>query len=402
MKIEWNRRYTTIAVYAFLVLAAAAASYLVMSNIITVLKFLDGFFAPILPIIYGFAVAYLINPIMVWFERRLIKHRWYKKLSRKAKRAISLLFAYLFTIAVLAIFMIIVMPHVIGNITTMYGQLQSYVAAAERFVNMLLDAIPEDLISQDIVDQIADLAGSSVQKLINWLADSAPKLLGFAVQLGNGIITGFLAVMVSIYLLAAKERFMAQLKKLMCAFMPLKRVDRLAHISRLTNKMFGGFITGKIIDSTIIGILCFIGLSVMKMPNSVLVSFIVGVTNVLPYFGPFIGAIPGFLLIAIISPVQGMVFLIFILVLQQIDGNIIGPMVLGDSIGLSAFWVVFAILFFGGIFGILGMFIGVPTFGVIYTLIRESVAVRLNEKNMSPDTDDYIKYPLEEGDVKEG
>lgn len=395
MKIEWSRRYTTIAVYAFLVLAASAAAYLVMSNIIAVLKFLDGFFKPILPIIYGFAVAYLINPIMVWAERLFMRVERYKKLNRKSQRALSLLAAYLITIAVLTIFMVIVMPHVVSNIATMYSQLQSYVAAAERFANMLLDAIPDDLISPDIANQLADLAGSSVQKLINWLADSAPKLLGFAVQLGNGIITGFLAVMVSIYLLAAKERFMAQLKKMLCAFMSIKKVERMAHISRLTHKMFGGFITGKIIDSTIIGILCFIGLSVMKMPNAVLVSFIVGVTNVLPYFGPFIGAVPGFLLIAIISPVQGLVFLVFILVLQQIDGNIIGPMVLGDSIGLSAFWVVFAILFFGGIFGILGMFIGVPTFGVIYTLMREWICARLSEKNMSTDTDDYIKYPAD-------
>lgn len=400
MKIEWNRRYTTIALYAFLVLTSTAASYLIMSNIISVLKFLDGFFSPLLPIIYGFAVAYLINPIMVWIERRLLKKDWYKKLSRKAKRAISLLLAYLFAIAVLTVFMVIVMPHVISNITTMYGQLQSYVAAAERFVNMMLDAIPPELISQDIADQLTGLAGNGVQKLINWMADSAPKLLGFALQLGNGIITGFLAVMISIYLLAAKERFMAQLKKLMCAFLPIKKVERMVHISGITHKMFGGFITGKIIDSTIIGILCFIGLSVMKMPNAVLVSFIVGVTNVLPYFGPFIGAVPGFLLIAIISPVQGFVFLIFILVLQQIDGNIIGPMVLGDSIGLSAFWVIFAILFFGGIFGILGMFIGVPTFGVIYTLMREWVSVRLNEKNLPTATEDYIKYPLEESGAK--
>ena len=155
--------------------------------------------------------------------------------------------------------------------------------------------------------------------------------------------------------------------------------------------MFGGFITGKIIDSTIIGLLCFLGLSVMQMPNAVLVSFIVGVTNVIPYFGPFIGAVPGLILIAIMSPVQGLFFLLFILVLQQIDGNIIGPMILGDSIGLSAFWVIFSILLFGGLFGIPGMFIGVPTFGVIYVLIKETAIERLNDKGMSADTADYLE-----------
>ena len=391
MKIEWNRKYTTISVYAFIVLTSVAAAYLVMSNIKALLLFLDGVLKPILPIVYGFAVAYLINPIMVRSEKLLNRMGWYKKLGAKRRRGISLLATYLIVIAVLVIFSLIVLPHVVNNITTMYGQLQSYVIAVEGYVNRILTAIPPDLISQDIVDQLSAFAGSSVQKLINWMANSAPRLLELALQLGNGIITGFIAVMVSIYLLFAKERFIAQLKKMMCAFFSLKKVERMTHIAQTTHKMFGGFITGKIIDSTIIGILCFIGLSVMKMPNAVLVSFIVGVTNVLPYFGPFIGAVPGFLLIAIISPVQGLVFLLFILVLQQIDGNIIGPMVLGDSIGLSAFWVVFAILFFGGIFGILGMFIGVPTFGVIYTLIREAITIRLEEKNLSSKTEDYIK-----------
>lgn len=391
MKIEWNKKYTTISVYAFIVLTSVAAAYLVMSNLKPFLRFLNDVFRPILPIVYGFAVAYLINPIMVLTEKILRRFNWYNKLGTKRKRALSMLLTYMLAVSVLVIFALIILPHVVNNIATMYGQIQSYVVTAEGYVNDILDAIPLDLISQDIVDRLAELAGSSVQNLINWMANSAPKLFGLALQLGNGIITGFIAVMISIYLLFAKERFIAQLKKMMLAFFPIRFVERMTHIAHTTHRMFGGFITGKIIDSTIIGILCFIGLSVMKMPNAVLVSFIVGVTNVIPYFGPFIGAIPGFLLIAIISPVQGLIFLIFILVLQQIDGNIIGPMVLGDSTGLSAFWVVFSILFFGGIFGVLGMFIGVPTFGVIYTLVRETIATRLEEKNLSSKTEDYIK-----------
>ena len=236
-----------------------------------------------------------------------------------------------------------------------------------------------------------EITGQSIQKLINWMASSAPKLIGMMLQLGSGIITAFVAVIVSIYLLFAKERFMGQIRKVMYAFFSAKEVKRAAHIISTAHNMFGGFITGKIIDSTIIGLLCFLGLSVMQMPNAVLVSFIVGVTNVIPYFGPFIGAVPGFILIAIISPLQGLIFLLFILVLQQIDGNIIGPMILGDSIGLSAFWVVFSILLFGGIFGIPGMFIGVPTFGVMYALIKETAAERLADKGLSADTADYLE-----------
>ena len=389
MKFEWNRKQTTTAVYALLVLLIAIPYYLALSHLPVVWATVRNLFHPILPMVYGFVIAYLLNPIMVETETLLGRTKFYGKLKPKRQRALSLLLTYLLSIAVLVVFVLIVLPLVASNVAAMYGQLQNYVGAAENFVNELLERIPQDLIPQDYVDQLAQLAGSSIQNLINWMATSAPKAIGLIWQLGSGLIATFLAVVVSIYLLFAKEHFIAQLRKILCAF-----VRRLVMVTRTTHMMFGRFIIGKIIDSIIIGILCFVGLSIMQMPNAVLVSFIVGITNVLPYFGPFIGAIPGFILIAVISPVQGLIFLIFILVLQQIDGNIIGPMILGDSTGLSAFWVVFAILFFGGIFGVAGMFIGVPTFGVIYTLIKDSITERLAEKGMPVDTEDYIT-PLE-------
>ena len=394
MKINWNRKYTTISVYAFIVCAAAIIFYLVFSDLPAFGRVIARTVEPVLPIVYGFAVAYLINPIMVTIENWLSKLEGYRKLKPKRRRTVSLILTYLLSITVLVVMLLIVLPKVAVNITNMYGQLQYYVSLAERSVTYMLDHIPPDLLSQDYVNQITDYAGNGIQQLINWMASSAPMLVGMIWELSSGIITAFVAVIVSIYLLFAKERFMAQLRKTMFAFFPDDKVRRAAYIIRTAHSMFGGFITGKIIDSIIIGLLCFVGLSVMNMPNAVLVSFIVGVTNVLPYFGPFIGAVPGFILIAIISPVQGLIFLVFVLVLQQIDGNIIGPMILGDSIGLSAFWVVFAILFFGGIFGIPGMFIGVPTFGVIYALIREAVIEKLNQRGLSADTADYIN-PIE-------
>lgn len=391
MKIEWNRKYTTIAVYAFLVCAASIIFYLILSDLGTFGGFLSKLMSPIMPIIYGFVVAYLLNPIMVAIEKGLFKISGFDKLTFRLRRTISMLLTYFITITVLTIMLLIVLPKVAVNITNLYSQLQYYVNFVENNVNYLLESLPPELMTQDYVNQITDYAGNGIQNLINWMAVSAPKLIGIVWNLSSGIITAFVAVIVSIYILAAKERFLAQIRKIMFAFLPGRVVRRAAYIAGKAHGMFGGFITGKIIDSIIIGLLCFLGLSVMDMPNTVLVSFIVGVTNVLPYFGPFIGAIPGFILVAIVSPVQGLIFLIFILVLQQIDGNIIGPMILGDSIGLSAFWVVFAILLFGGVFGILGMFIGVPTFGVIYALIKESAADRLREKNLPTDSVEYMK-----------
>lgn len=394
MKIEWNRKQTTVAAYAVLVLVIAISYYLALSNFPAVWSAIRKLFHPVLPMVYGFAIAYLLNPILIWTEAQLGRARFYGKLKDKRKRALSLLLTYILTVAVLVIFVLIVLPLVVSNITTMYGQLQSYVGAAERFANGLLERVPPDLIPQEYIDQLTQMAGSSIQTLINWMATSAPKLVGLVWQISSGLIATFLAVVVSIYLLFAKERFIAQVRKMLCAFLPQKNVRRIVMVTRTAHMMFGRFIIGKIIDSIIIGILCFVGLSIMQMPNTVLVSFIVGITNLLPYFGPFVGAVPGFILIAVISPVQGLIFLIFILVLQQIDGNIIGPMILGDSTGLSAFWVVFAILFFGGLFGVLGMFIGVPVFGVIYALIKDGISERLSAKGMPVDTEDYIA-PLE-------
>lgn len=397
MKIQWDKKHTAIAVYALLVLMVIIPYYLALANLPTVWMTVRKLIHPILPMAYGFVIAYLLNPIMVEIETLLSRSKFYGKLSQNYQRAISLLLTYLLSISVLVVFVLIVLPLVASNVAAMYEQLQNYVGATETFANELLERIPQDLIPQEYVDQLTQMAGNSIQDLINWMATSAPKAIGLIWQLGSGLIATFLAVVVSIYLLFAKERFIAQLRKILCAFLPKKSVKRLVMVTRTTHMMFGRFITGKVIDSIIIGILCFVGLSIMQMPNAVLVSFIVGITNVLPYFGPFIGAVPGFILIAVISPVQGLIFLIFILVLQQIDGNIIGPMILGDSTGLSAFWVVFAILFFGGMFGVAGMFIGVPTFGVIYALIKDSIAERLSAKGMPVGTEDYIA-PLEIND----
>lgn len=394
MKIEWNRKQTTIAAYAVMVLMIAISYYLALSHFSAVWTTIRKLFHPVLPMVYGFAIAYLLNPIMVWVETLLGRTKCYGKLKQKRQRALSLLLTYVLSVAALVIFVLIVLPLVASNVTAMYGQLQNYVGAAERFVNDLLERIPPDLIAQEYIDQLTQMAGSSIQAFINWMANSAPRVIGLIWQISSGLIATFLALVVSMYLLFAKERFIAQVRKILCAFLPQKSVRRIVMVTRTTHMMFGQFIIGKIVDSIIIGILCFVGLSIMQMPNTVLVSFIVGITNVLPYFGPFIGAVPGFILIAVISPVQGLIFLIFILVLQQIDGNIIGPMILGDSTGLSAFWVVFAILFFGGLFGVVGMFIGVPAFGVIYALIKSSITERLNAKGLPVRTEDYIA-PLE-------
>jgi predicted PurR-regulated permease PerM len=232
------------------------------------------------------------------------------------------------------------------------------------------------------------------------LGKSAPALLGLVVNIGSGIINMLLGIIVSVYVLFSKEKFLAQARKAMHAFFPRNVVMNAARLVRTTDDIFGNFIIGKIIDSMIIGVLCFIGLALMNIPNAVLVSFIIGVTNIIPYFGPIMGAVPSFFLTAIVSPTQGILLLIFVIILQQIDGNIIGPMILGDSTGLPAPWVIFAILFFGGLFGVPGMFIGVPFFAVIYCLVHEAIVVRLEKKGLALGTEDYMQPLLTATDLE--
>ena len=209
-----------------------------------------------------------------------------------------------------------------------------------------------------------------------------------------------IGIVISIYVLLGKETFIAQAKKLVYAVFPADRGNVIVATVRKANDIFGGFIIGKILDSVIIGILCFIGLSILQMPYTLLVSVIVGVTNVIPFFGPYIGAIPSAILIMLANPIQGLYFIIFILVLQQVDGNIIGPKILGDSTGLNSFWVVFAILVGGGLFGVAGMIFGVPLFATIYYITRKLTAWVLRKKGLPEETAAYTE--VERIDVDTG
>ena len=388
MKLEWNRKYTTIAVYALLVLCGAILFSWSVSHWGQFFGWIGSLVSPIKPIFYGFAIAYLLNPIMVWFETKAVSRI---PIREKRRRVASMLLTYLITFSLLISFMLIIVPQVFISASNLLSKIQAYTAAAEALATDLFSRVPPGLIPDDVVSRITDAAGSMVENLFSWLGASIPVMISWTFGVTSGIIQWIMGIIVSIYLLASKEKFFAQIRKFTCAFFSPGMVHNLQAVTATTHNMFGRFITGKIIDSIIIGILCFIGLSVMKMPNIILVSFIVGVTNVIPYFGPFIGAIPSFFIIAIDSPLQGLVFLFFVLVLQQLDGNVIGPMILGDSTGLSAFWVVFAILFFGGVFGVFGMFIGVPTFGVIYWLFRQTINHKLGQKGYPTETDAYYE-----------
>ena len=256
-----------------------------------------------------------------------------------------------------------------------------------------------------IVENILNHASENIQ---NWIQTDLLRQMNVlmtnittgAINVLSEVFNFLVGCIVSVYMLFGKETFAAQIKKMLYAGMQVERANKKLHITRKSNEIFGGFIIGKIIDSAIIGVLCFIGITILDMPYILLVSVIVGVTNVIPFFGPYIGAIPSTILIALADPLKGLYFLIFIIALQQLDGNVIGPKILGNSTGLSAFWVVFSILLGGGLFGFIGMIIGVPTFAVIYYIVKMVVEEKLKKKKLPPDTEHYgdVEYLEEDGE----
>ena len=202
------------------------------------------------------------------------------------------------------------------------------------------------------------------------------------------VIIGFI---VSVYVLMTKEKFIGQAKKIIYAIFRPRYGNVVMEVGRKADEVFGGFFIGKIIDSLIIGCICFVSLAILRMPYVALVSVIVGVTNIIPFFGPYIGAIPSAILIFLVDPMKGIYFIIFIIVLQQVDGNVIGPKILGNTTGLSPFWVIFAILLFGGSFGVIGMLFGVPIFAVLYYIIKRVVEHVLKRRHLPEKTDEYIE-----------
>ena len=351
------------------------------------------------PIITGAFFAYILNPAMMFIENKIstpIINTLYKKSKKNTKsikRTLSIVVTMSLFLAFLYTMINLVVPQVVNSIENIIVRFPVYADQLNTWFKETLDNNPE----------IQDLLYNYTYSIEEWFMNSAvPKIQDLIKVASTGIIGGVMSaikillnliigLIVSIYLLSNKELFCAQAKKIVYATLREERANNLINNARFANKTFGGFLSGKILDSIIIGLLCFIVISLFNVPYAVLVSVIVGVTNVIPYFGPFLGAIPSAIIILLVNPVKCLTFIVIVLILQQIDGNIIGPKILGDSTGLSSFWVIFAITLFGGLFGVFGMFIGVPVFAVIYAAIKTFVNQRLAKKELPVSTSYYME-----------
>ncbi|MCM1525115.1 MAG: AI-2E family transporter [Ruminococcus sp.] len=394
MKVNWNSKYTTVSVYTVITFAICLAMVLVVAKFSAIAGAFGTAVSTISAVIWGFIIAYLLNPVMMWVERISKKLFERKKPHPRLCRGISTAFAIIFGIAVICALIAIVVPQVIDSILQIFNNAQNYMNNVYAWVNTTLAEYPEilDYLNSQL-DSIRSAVISAVNNLIPRVGDWAVRVKDGAVGLAIGLKDFIIGFIVAVYLLNDKEKFLAQAKKMTTAVFPEKLCREVLRIVDKTNKSFSGFISGKLLDSFIIGMICFIAMTLMKMEFSVLISTIVGVTNIIPFFGPFIGAIPSALLLLISAPEQTLKFIIMVIILQQFDGNILGPFILGDSTGLPAFWVMFAIFLGGGLFGFAGMLLGVPVFAVIYALAQEITESLLRRKGLSTATEDYYLKP---------
>mgnify|MGYP002108271963 FL=1 len=338
----------------------------------------------LMPFIYGAVIAYLLKPVCNTIEAFL--RRFIPEKMKGLINALSVTFTILFGLLLIYALCMMIIPQLITSVTTLYYTAQANITKFMYWANHLEFIEKNEQIMELLNSAYAALntnldtwiKNTLLPSMQNILSGAALGVLNVVVVLKNLVI----GIIVAVYMLASRKRFVQQGKMVLYSVVKPRWASLITEEVKYADKMFGGFINGKILDSAIIGVLCYIGCLIFKFPSALLVSVIIGVTNVIPFFGPFIGAIPATLLILIQNPIKALWFVLFVLVLQQADGNIIGPKILGNTTGLSSFWVLFAILLFGGLWGFAGMIVGVPLFAVIYDVIKKLVihGLRRNEE----------------------
>ncbi|MDO4307748.1 MAG: AI-2E family transporter [Eubacteriales bacterium] len=397
MKFRWDNKYLHWGVTAFFVIAASMLFYYGIFHMRTLITGIKTFFSIMAPIIYGFAIAYILSPIVNFLEKQVIypflkkKERKLEKRGRRVVRWVCVLLSLFFLLIIIYTLIMMVLPQLIRSVMNIIYSFPYYVRSIENWLNAFiekgwkLDTEMIDMLNQYSVQAQDYLSTNILPQMQQMLKNISAGVFDILIFLKNFLI----GAIVSIYVLADKEIFVARSKMVVYALLPAKLSNTIIHAMRFTHQTFGGFISGKILDSAIIGVLCYIGTTILDMPYAILVSVVVGVTNVIPFFGPYLGAIPCILLILLVDPLKSLYFAIFILILQQFDGNILGPKILGDSTGLSSFMVIVAIMIGGGLFGIIGMVIGVPVCAVLYAAAWKLLGRSLDERKMPSDVVDY-------------
>lgn len=398
MKFKFDKKYLYWGITGFLSLAGAILFYYILFHRSNFMGGLDKFITIAMPIIDGFVLAYLFTPILNAIEKKLMKPL-YKKAGiemtpkvKKRMRACSILATLVVVLLVLYELFALILPEVVRSIQSIIFQFPIYVNNLSNWALSLmknnpdLEATVNALINQYSAKMLEYVNTNLLPHINEVVKNVSLGVLGVFKALWN-LVIGFI---ISVYLLGSKEKFAGQAKKIVYALFDREAGNEIVSNFRFVHSTFIGFLGGKIVDSIIIGIICFVCTSIIGTPYAILVSVIIGVTNVIPFFGPWIGGIPSALLVLMVDPKQALYFGILIIVIQQFDGNILGPKILGDSTGLSGFWVIFSITIFGGLFGVLGMIVGVPIFAVFYAGVKSLVNRVLHKKSLPTDLAPYM------------
>ena len=411
MKFRWDKKYLYWGATALAVLSIAILFNFLLNNNLAIRNAISTLVKILLPIIEGFVLAFLVNPLMKWFEtsvfslfdKKACDRQFLPKWKKNLYRVLSMLFSYLVILILVACFIIAVIPQISDSIVNISVLFPIYKQNFMDWFNKLTLKYPEiyKYLGNFIKENEAIIDNWTDNSLVPWLTQLASKSSVYLMTIFKALKDFIIGFIVSIYVLSKKELFKGQSKKIVYSVFNVKNGNIIIKNVRMASDKFAGFIIGKIVDSLIIGILCFIGCSIIRIEYPVLLALIIGVTNIIPFFGPIIGAIPCLLLLLVINPVHALYFLIFVIILQQLDGNFIGPKTLGSSTGISSFWVIFAITIFGGFWGIPGMIVGVPLMAVIYTLIQSALDITLKNKELKRSTDDYVNLDHIDNETKE-
>lgn len=370
----WSKRPESMLDW-FCVVGACIAFYLLLNNLGYFLGRIGIFINILSPFAGGIVIAYILDPMVKFFYVKLFK-------EKKGMRGFAILLAYAVAILLLMLLAWLVVPQIVNSIGMLFTNFPSYIQGVQE---MLLYVQSEYGIDLQQATKMLDDSEAMVKEIYAMATNAMPQIVASIGSVASNFVAIFTSIAASIYMLADKDHLLHQLRTLAHAFLPEKVASNTLRICHYANVNFTGFFVGKIIDSAIIGVITFVAMTILRLDFAVLISVFIGITNIIPVFGPFIGAIPSVFILLLIDPLQAVIFCVLILIIQQLDGNFIGPKILGSSIGISALWILFSIVVGGDLFGIVGMVVGVPVFATLYGLAQEFVHYALDKRGIDSD-----------------
>ena len=392
--IKWDKKYLHWGLTAFCVVAAAILFFMALNYMGAVGGAIGKIFKILSPFIWGLIITYLLCPLMLRIEKSLfapLTEKILKKCKKKGKnngrklaRGLSVFLSEIVLIAIIVAMFYLIIPQLYDSIEKIVKNSDEYYNVISRWVESTLTDYPDvESYAVDALDKLSD-------NLVDWLRTTLlPELGSIVTNVTSGVYYAvktvynlLIGIIVSIYILASVEGFVAGMRRFMYSLFTIDTAQKIRNALDFADRTFNGFLYGKLLDSAIIGLICYVFCAIVNMPYALLVSVIVGVTNIIPFFGPFIGAIPSAIIILFVSPSKCLIFVIFIIILQQIDGNFIGPKILGSTTGISGFWVMFSIIVGSGLFGFMGMLLGVPVFVVIYAAVNKRIEKKLKSSGL--------------------